>query len=326
VPGLPEYWIGPLGRSNNPGTQALPFGQLSDALTWVRPGGTIWVLPGTYQPVQTIRIQASGTQAAPINIKAVAGNRPLFSFMQANTTLRGIDISGDWWHITGLELQNSADNCINISGSHNTIENVIVHGCGDTGIQITVEGDLAGDATRGASNTVLNCDSWGNLDVATGGENADGFAAKLALGAGNVFDGCRAWNNADDGWDLFAANDVVTIRNCWSFSNGKTLNGGNNPQGDGNGFKLGGAQSGTDLGGAVHIVTNSFAFDNLACGFTQNNNPRTPSLNMCGSLRNPNGNYCGTLTQAAANNAFQMTASMALTTPRNADGSLPAIR
>ncbi|MCD8188208.1 MAG: hypothetical protein LUD57_06325 [Ruminococcus sp.] len=33
-------------------------------------------------------------------------------------------------------------------------------------------------------------------------ENADGFAAKLTCGEGNVFDGCMSYNNSDDGWDL----------------------------------------------------------------------------------------------------------------------------
>ncbi len=35
-----------------------------------------------------------------------------------------------------------------------------------------------------------------------GYEDADGFAAKLTVGDGNVFDGCISYNNADDGWDL----------------------------------------------------------------------------------------------------------------------------
>jgi hypothetical protein len=335
VAGLPEYWVAPapLGKDTNPGTQALPFFTVTAALNFARAGSTIWVMPGTYNYAAIIQLTAAGTMAAPFNIKAVAGAaKPIFNFMlqpRNNGTFRGIDIPGDWWHITGIEIENAADNCINIGGSNNTIENVVVHNCGDTGIQITVDGDLAGDATKGAHNTILNCDSWGNLDVATGGENADGFACKLAIGAGNVFRGCRSWNNADDGWDLFAANDVVTIDNCWAFSNGKTLNGGANPQGDGNGFKLGGAQSGTDLGGAVHIVTNSFAFENLACGFTRNNNSRVPSLAMCGSARNTGSAYCPStadFTMSGANNGFTMTAAQAMAAPRNADGSLPAIR
>jgi hypothetical protein len=334
VAGLPEYWIAPAptGNDRNAGTQASPFFTVVAALQYARAGSTIWVEPGTYRYANIINLTMSGTQAAPFNIKAVAGGtRPIFDFSlqpRNSGTFRGIDIPGDFWHITGIEIENAADNCINIGGSNNTIENVIVHQCGDTGIQITVDGSLAGNASKGANNTILNCDSWGNLDVATGGENADGFAAKLAIGAGNVFRGCRSWNNADDGWDFFAANDVVTIDSCWSFSNGKTLQGGNNPQGDGNGFKLGGRQSGTDLGGAVHIVRNSFAFENLACGFTRNNNPNVPSLSSSGSARNGGSAYCpGTsdFTMTGANNGFTMTAAQAMAAQRNADGSLPAI-
>src|SRR5262249_45339934 len=152
------------------------------------------------------------------------------------------------------------------------------------------------------------------------GENADGFACKLAIGAGNVFRGCRAWNNSDDGWDFFAANDDVTLDSCWSFNNGKTLAGQANPDGDGNGFKLGGAQTGTDLGGAVHIVTNSFAFENLACGFTRNNNPRIPSVMNSGSARNGGNAYCPStsdFTMSGANNGFTMTAAQAMVAPRN---------
>jgi hypothetical protein len=81
---------------------------------------------------------------------------------------------------------------------------VITHGCSDTGLQITANSSEAGDAMRAAYNTVINCDSYENYDEANAGENADGFAAKLYIGPGNVFRGCRAWNNADDGWDLFA--------------------------------------------------------------------------------------------------------------------------
>ena len=100
-----------------------------------------------------------------------------------------------------------------------------------------------------------------------------------------MFRGCRAWNNADDGWDFFASDDVVTIDNCWAFLNGKVLS-GSNTAGDGNGFKLGGAPSSAGEGGAVHIVKNSYAFDNRACGFVRNNNPEVPMLTSCGASGN----------------------------------------
>src|SRR6185369_5490899 len=148
-----------------------------------------------------------------------------------------------------IEIANAGDNGMLITGSNNTIEQVVLHDNGDTGLQITVSSALAGDNTRGANNLILNCDSFGNLDAATGGENADGFAAKLRIGPGNVFRGCRAWNNADDGWDFFASDDVVTIEDSWAFLNGKVVS-GSNSAGDGNGFKLGGAPNGAGQGGA----------------------------------------------------------------------------
>ena len=144
------------------------------------------------------------------------------------SSARGIKISGDYWHIKGIDVINAGDNCINIGGSHNTIEWVTVHGCCDGGLQITADSSQASDQTRAAYNTILNCDSYENYDKTTGGETADGYSAKLHIGPGNVFRGCRSWNNSDDGWDLFAADDVVSFDNCWAFLNGKLAGGGGN--------------------------------------------------------------------------------------------------
>ena len=78
-------------------------------------------------------------------------------------------------------------------------------GCDDTGIQITASG-----AGTGANNLILNCDAHDNFDTATGGENADGIDAKLNIGPGNIFRGCRSWNNADDGYDLHTLTSAST--------------------------------------------------------------------------------------------------------------------
>jgi hypothetical protein len=329
VAGLTDYWVGPNGLDTNPGTMAAPFQTITAAQTYAVAGTTIWMLDGTYQYVSTVTLSKSGTSAMPMNIYAVAGAKPVIDFsLQPRDTasFRGFQVEGDYWHMKGLEIENAGDNCVLITGSHNIIEQVVIHGCDDTGLQITVDSANASDATRGAYNTILNSDSYGNYDASTGGENADGFDAKLYIGPGNVFQGCRAWNNSDDGWDFFAANDVVTVTGCWSFLNGKTLSGQSNPQGDGNGFKLGGkpASGDANMGGAVHIVTSSYAFENVACGFTQNSNPDTPKLNMCGAWNNKT-EYCQTLSQSNAMNNFTMTGAQAKAVVRNADGSLPAI-
>ena len=181
---------------------------------------------------------------------------------------------------------------------------------------------MATDDAFAAYNLIINSDSYENLDEATAGENADGFAAKLRIGPGNVFRGCRAWNNADDGWDLFAADDVVVIENCWAFLNGILLT-GTNPAGDGNGFKLGGKPVGPGEGGAIHRVANAAAFENKACGFTRNNNPEVPVLTDCAVNSNAQGDFCDL--SCSPEVTLTMTGDEAKAARRNTDGSLPPI-
>ena len=319
-----EVFVAPTGSDTNPGTMALPFRTLTQGNAVAQPGTTIWVMAGTFQYTATMGLTKSGAEGTPIRVWAFPGTRPVLDFSgqtKGLSTARGIEISGNYWHVRGLEVANAGDNGIAISGSHNIVENVILHGNGDTGLQITVPEAQVTNNALGAFNLILNCDSYENLDQATGGENADGFAAKLRIGPGNIFRGCRAWNNADDGWDLFASDDVVVIDNCWAFLNGKPV-AGTNPAGDGNGFKLGGAPSGPGEGGAVHQVTKSSAFDNKACGFVRNNNPQLPTLSDC-KVGTNGTDYCQLSCSPSARTAT--TGAQAKLMARNADGSLPAI-
>ena len=96
--------------------------------------------------------------------------------------------------------------------------------------------------------------------------------------------------------------------------------------GDGNGFKLGGAAASGDAneGGAPHKLTNCYAFENLACGFTCNNNTDVPSLTSCGGRDDGKGEYCS-LTNASPV-GFTMTGAQAKAAARDANGNLPAIK
>jgi hypothetical protein len=325
---ITAYWVGPSGSDTNPGTEAAPFATVAHAVLFVHAGFTIWILPGTYAYVTPISLGTSGTSASVINLFAAPGTRPVLDFAQQKTmtptdSLRGFNVSGDYWHLRGFEVKNAADNCINISGSHNTLEDVITDFCGDTGIQITVGSAQASDATRGASNLILNCDSHDNFDVATGGENADGIDAKLNIGPGNIFRGCRSWNNSDDGYDLFGVVQPVTIDNCWAMLNGHTTSGQKGPAADGNGFKLGGNNT-----PAVHVVTSSFSMNNDTCGFTLNNNASQPRVTACGV----NGNkstWCDGL-QHSGDVTITMTGAQAIAAQRVTNAAagastLPAI-
>ena len=34
----------------------------------------------------------------------------------------GLDVQGDYWVFKGFEIKNAGDNCIGVSGSHNTFD------------------------------------------------------------------------------------------------------------------------------------------------------------------------------------------------------------
>ena len=52
---------------------------------------------------------------------------------------------------------------------------------------------------------------------------------------GNVFRGCRAWFNSDDGFDFINSGEAAVAEDCWAFYNGFSPR--FEPLADGNGFK-----------------------------------------------------------------------------------------
>lgn len=282
-------YCSPTATSSGKGTKEDPIDVLS-AIAQVKAGGTIYLLGGTYKYTETILIEESNSGSAGKfkTIMAYPGETVKFDFtgQEVSGSARGFVLDGSYWHFYGFEITNAGDNGMLLSGDNNKIEMMIFNDNEDTGLQISrYNTNYSTVAEWPSNNLILNCTSKNNCDEATM-ENADGFAAKLTCGEGNVFDGCMAYNNSDDGWDLFAKEatgpiGVVTIQNCVAFRNGFTEDGRGYGDCDGNGFKLGGSGVGTG-----HIVKNCLAFENLNCGFTDNNNPKLESLTDCTSYNN----------------------------------------
>jgi hypothetical protein len=229
----------PDGTASASGTIDDPL-TLSAAVTKLDAGRTVYLRGGTYALSASLSLSKDGANGSVIALRAypLDSKRPLldFSAMPEGSSNRGLVLSGDYWHVYGLDVLGAGDNGMFVSGSHNIIEYSTFSECADTGLQ------LGGGA---ADNLVLNCDSFFNADSSL--ENADGFAAKLDVGTGNKFAGCRAWNNLDDGWDgyLRPADDIsTTYERCWAIDNGK-LKDGSVGAGDGNGFKSGAATTRT---------------------------------------------------------------------------------
>ena len=253
------------------GTKENPF-DIYTALENAYPGQTLILMEGTYKMTSSLKIQRGmdGTENAMIKLIAdpEATTRPVIDFQGLYT---GIVHAGDYWYFYGFDVTGSMNKTkgFQISGNNNVLDQIHAYYNGDTGIQICrlSNSDLYPDWP--SNNLILNCTSYYNFDE--GFEDADGFAAKLTVGDGNVFDGCIAYNNADDGWDLYAKVDTgiigaVTIRNSIAYDNGWVP--GYSKTGNGNGFKLGG-----DSLSGHHVLENCIAFNNLAKGIDSNSCP-----------------------------------------------------
>jgi hypothetical protein len=270
-----DIFVAPNGTDSNPGSMSAPT-TLTAAITRVQPGQTIQMRGGTYNFSATITIARgnNGTASQQKNIFAFGSERPIldFSAQSFSSSNRGLQLNGFFWHLRGLEITGAGDNGLFIGGNNNTIERCSTHHNRDSGLQLGRHSSSAPQSEWPANNLILNCDSFDNFDP-DNGEDADGFACKLTTGPGNVFRGCIAHHNVDDGWDLFTKTDTgpispVTIENCISFSNGATSSGGSTTNSDGNGFKLGG-----DGIAVNHTIRRSIAFGNKKHGITFNSNP-----------------------------------------------------
>lgn len=252
--------------------------ELLVALAKVKAGETIAMNGGTYIMSSKITLSVSGNTSSKISLIGLTNpSRPKldFSTMTENASNQGVILTGNNWHIKGIDIYKAGDNGLQLKGSNNLIEFCTFSECADTGLQID---------SGASNNTILNCDSYFNADATL--ENADGFACKLSAGTGNKFIGCRAWQNLDDGWDGYlrgADNITTTYQNCWAVKNGFLKN-GTKGAGDGNGFKTGGSDDKLLQHNAVY--KNCIAAGNVSDGFDHNSNRGNVVLYNCSAYSN----------------------------------------
>nr|WP_297707972.1 pectinesterase family protein [uncultured Butyrivibrio sp.] len=292
-----KIYVSPDGKADADGSESSPV-DIYTAVKYVQPGQTIVLASGNYSLNSTVKIERGidGIPSKPIKM-VTEGGRAVFDF---NRRCAGFIFAGDYWYVNGIDCTKSGNSLkgIQVSGSHITLEDVRTYENGNTGIQVSryLSSDTREDWP--SYDLILNCTSYSNADA--GYEDADGFAAKLTVGEGIVFDGCIAYNNADDGWDLFAKVETgsigqVTIQNCVAFANGYGVDGTN--EGNGNGFKMGGSSI-----TGPHKLINSVAWNNKAKGIDSNSGP---DIQVYNSMSFNNGsNNVALYTNDTANTDF----------------------
>jgi autotransporter-associated beta strand protein/parallel beta-helix repeat protein len=283
------YYVATSGTDTNSGTLASPFATVQRAQKAAAAGDIVYIRGGTYvmaeaQIASTSGVYAyvtnlnkNGSAGARINYWAYPGERPIFDLSNvkpADFRVVAFNVPGSWIHLRGLEIvgvqvtitTHTQSECFENTGSNNIYEQCVMHDGMGIGFYLT----------KGSNNLVLNCDAYRNWDsVSEGGVggNVDGFGGHPTSTSytGNVFRGCRAWFNSDDGYDCINAYTTVMFENCWAFANGYTSDFVS--RGDGNGFKSGGYGA---AGGAVpspiprHMTQFCLAVRNKTNGFYSN--------------------------------------------------------
>jgi hypothetical protein len=187
--------------------------------------------------------------------------------------------------IDGIAADSAVHNGIHIMGHYNMIRNCDFHHNGDAGLKLGAHLEFK----YPRNDTIMNCDAHDNYDTGTNGGNADGFAAKWAVGSNNYFWGCRSWNNGDDGWDLWQADSTIVIENCWCINNGK-VPAHPSSAGNGNGFKVGGSP--VNVHQEVKNCLSVYGYGSSGGkGFDQNNNSAGHTIINCTAYNNANNDF-----------------------------------
>ncbi len=303
-------WLAPDGNdATGDGSEAKPYFDLQVAVDKALPGTTIKMKAGTYVYNKRININdRNGTHDKYITLMCPNGRAVLDFSAQpthahSDNPYQGIRLTSSYWHFYKIDICNASDNGLLIErnkptgGSASDIMNRtqdahdnIIEFCnfyrnGDTGVQIK---------NMGAYNYLLNCDSYWNCDTDNG--DADGFAPKISVGDGNYMFGCRAYQNSDDGYDVFIKKDggftdnkTIVMENCLAYENGVVVDANGNvssSKGNANGFKMGSDQ------GLMNVVFNRcLAVRNGAKGFDQNHNAGDIIMNNCTGFTNSDVKY-----------------------------------
>lgn len=282
-------YVAATGSDASPGTRSQPFLTIQRAQDAVEAGDTVYIRGGLYhmqeaQIAQRERIWVyvttltkSGQPGKRIHYWAYPGEQPVFDYTAikpASYRITAFFVTGSWIHIKGLEVvgvqvtitTHTQSECFENQGSNNIYELLKMHDGQAIGFYLL----------KGSNNLILHCDAYRNYDSVSEnrrGGNTDGFGNHPARGSiNNVFRGCRAWFNSDDGYDCISAFEPTVFENCWSFYNGYSTQFAS--LGDGNGFKAGGygARPVTDLPDSIprNVVRFCLAVRNKASGFYSN--------------------------------------------------------
>lgn len=322
--GAADLYLSPAGNDANDGmSQKNPLATLVKAQELAQPGDVVHIMPGIYnigenqisrtEGVYSIvfDMSKSGRPGKPISYVGMTdqqGRRPVFDFsaVKPQTRITAFLIRARWlvfrnFECVGLQVTQTShtqsENFRISRGRDCTFDNISCHD--GMGIGFYLE-------KASQRNLFLNLDAYNNSESVSEdgkGGNCDGFGFHGNSDAdGNVFVGCRAWYNADDGYDCINSFSPAEFHYCYAYRNGYSapLQAGGKPvsRGDGNGMKIGGYRLDHkdvrqyDRGFPSHLVSNCIASENKRNGIYANHHLAGNRWLNNSAMRNGRYNFC----------------------------------
>ncbi|GAA1026718.1 hypothetical protein GCM10009557_05400 [Virgisporangium ochraceum] len=202
-------------------------------------------------------ITVSGEPGSRITLTNYRDERPVIDAAGIPADKWAVTHRGSYWTVRGLEVMNSKSHayvCISCRG--NVFQRLSMHGNDRSGLTLRDPGTT--------DNQVLDSDFYDNYDPDEPGTAGIGLGIKFGDGTGNVIRGCRAFHNADSGFDVGHFADAVTLEHNWSYGNGANRWNAREWRPNADGFLLGG---GDPAPAAAHVLRNNAAWDNAGNGF-----------------------------------------------------------
>jgi hypothetical protein len=258
------------------GTLANPWLTWQYAVNTAIAGDTVYFRGGVWYNTTSINsnppsVGHDGTVSDPICFFNYPGEVPILNGINKTSPSPGLYFQNvDYVKVKGLKVGNNlqltssyyyASNFYFYQCTNITFENCISYNSGHRGFDIY---ECHGTVTFRNCDSYNNCD---NLTVGYAGGGGDGYQVHDNNSADDLYtilymDGCRAWYNSDDGFDIIFEG-YAEIDSCWSFNNGYL-------DGEGDGFKYG--WENITRSGVSRQVTNCMTAYNRLSAFDEGNN------------------------------------------------------
>ena len=162
----------------------------------------------------------------------------------------------------GLEIKNSRGHAYVCRGCrYDVFRRLSIHDNVRAGLTLRDAGTVG--------NQILDSDFFDNYDPAEHGRVGIGLGFRAGSGDGNLVRGNRAFDNADNGFDLGDFASPVTVEHNWAYGNGVNRWHVADWQSNADGFHLGG---GNPPPAVAHVLRDNAAWDNVYTGFSTSAN------------------------------------------------------